>query len=199
MKRFFIIFVALILALCCYAPASRSGKTAETAAPPAKNRQVGLKGNEPIGSLLSPEERDLLLREHNRVRADVRIAPLRWSAELAAFAQEWVDHLAGTVCTLKHRPRSGRWLQKYGENLFMGTAGYYDVGSAVKSWEEEKRDYQGGPIALDSHFYKIGHYTQMIWRRTTSVGCAKAQCRGQIIVACNYDPPGNMIGRRPFD
>ena len=41
-------------------------------------------------------------------------------------------------------------------------------------------------------------YTQMVWRDTTALGCGEAICDKTLIVACNYDPPGNYIGRRPY-
>jgi hypothetical protein len=30
------------------------------------------------------------------------------------------------------------------------------------------------------------------------MGCGEAMCNKTLIVACNYDPPGNVIGRRPY-
>ncbi|MDH5655811.1 MAG: CAP domain-containing protein, partial [Spirochaetia bacterium] len=107
--------------------------------------------------------------------------------------------LARTGCRMEHRPRSGKFAQKYGENLFMGTVGYYTVKDAVKSWESEKKDYHGGPIKNDRNFYKIGHYTQLIWKQTTHVGCGQVECKRNLIVVCNYNPAGNMVGRTPFD
>ncbi|KAF4378489.1 hypothetical protein G4B88_027549 [Cannabis sativa] len=43
------------------------------------------------------------------------------------------------------------------------------------------------------------HYTQVVWRDSTRLGCAKVHCNVEgIIVICNYDPPGNYIGQRPY-
>ncbi len=148
---------------------------------------------------LSAGERQQLINEHNRARRVAGTPPLRWSPEIARYAQEWADHLAASRCTIEHRPRTGRWKQRYGENLFMGSAGYYTVVTAVRDWESEKKDYRGGPIRDDQNFADIGHYTQIVWRRTTHFGCGKSLCRDRMIVACNYDPPGNFIGRTPFE
>ncbi|NET40232.1 MAG: hypothetical protein F6K19_51255 [Cyanothece sp. SIO1E1] len=43
------------------------------------------------------------------------------------------------------------------------------------------------------------HYTQVVWRRTNKLGCGIADHRrlGKIVV-CNYDPPGNFLGQRPY-
>ncbi len=85
----------------------------------------------------------------------------------------------------------------HGENLFMGTAGYYGVADAVAMWEKEKSAYDGGPIG-GSNIGAYGHYTQLVWRSTRRVGCAKVECGGNVIIVCNYDPPGNVLGQRPY-
>jgi pathogenesis-related protein 1 len=150
-----------------------------------------------IGSNLTVGEVEALLQAHNKARAEVGVGPLRWSKEIAVYAQEWANHLASTTCQLEHRPRSGTWKQAYGENLFMGTAGYYNVADAVKAWEGEKTYYSGEP--LDSSNWKdSGHYTQVVWKDTTHVGCATAECKGNMLVVCNYDPPGNFLGQKPY-
>lgn len=139
----------------------------------------------------------VLLREHNRVRADVGLGKLTWSKELNRYAQAWANHLAATTCQMQHRPREGKWKQRYGENLFIGTAGYYSVREAVLAWESEKADYRYG-VFTGKYRRPVGHYTQMIWKNSTKVGCGQALCNGNLIVACNYDPPGNYIGEKPY-
>lgn len=39
---------------------------------------------------------------------------------------------------------------------------------------------------------------QMIWSRTTAVGCGIANCRRGRIFACHYSPPGNVLGQLPY-
>jgi len=150
-----------------------------------------------IGSSLTLWEVEQLLQLHNKARADVGVGPLRWSKKLAIYAQEWAIHLASTHCTMEHRPNSGKWKQEHGENLFMGTAGYYGVADAVKAWESEKKYYRGGALNF-SNWHDSGHYTQVVWKDTKEVGCAKAECKGIIIVVCNYDPPGNVLGEKAY-
>jgi pathogenesis-related protein 1 len=150
-----------------------------------------------IGSRLNALEVRQVLASHNRARAEVGIPPLQWSDVLAAYAQEWADHLASTSRRMEHRPHSGRWKQEHGENLFMGTDGYYDVADAVITWEREKFAYDGRAID-QSNVHACGHYTQLIWRNTKRIGCAKVRCAGNVIVVCNYDPPGNVLGQTPF-
>jgi pathogenesis-related protein 1 len=149
------------------------------------------------GSNLSLQEAQQLLGRHNKVRGDVGVGPLTWSKKLAIYAQEWADQLASTNCKLKHRPNSGKWKQEYGENLFMGIVGYYGVANAVKTWESESKYYRGGPLNA-SNWHDSGHYTQMVWMNSKEMGCAKAECNNNIIVVCNYDPPGNILGQKPY-
>jgi pathogenesis-related protein 1 len=139
----------------------------------------------------------VLLAEHNRARADVRVKPLKWSNKIARFSGAWAERLAKKGCKIKHRPRGGKWQQQYGENLFIGTRSYYGLAEAVRAWESEKKDYKGGPVTR-SNFRPIGHYTQMVWHNTTHVGCAQSFCRDLRIVVCNYDPPGNYLGQKPY-
>jgi pathogenesis-related protein 1 len=140
---------------------------------------------------------EVAVREHNRVREDVGVGKLTWSDDIGRYAQAWADHLAATTCQMKHRPREGKWKQRYGENLFIGTAGFYSIREAVQSWESEKADYSYGTFTGKSR-KPIGHYTQIIWKNSTKLGCGQALCNGNLIVACNYDPPGNYIGQKPY-
>jgi pathogenesis-related protein 1 len=151
---------------------------------------------QPIVRLTASETREVLTA-HNHARAKVGTPPLVWSVKLASYAQQWANHLASTGCGMEHRPPSGKWKEKYGENLFIGTAGYYGVADAVAAWENERSAYHGEAVNL-STFKSYGHYTQLVWRNTRSVGCAKAKCGGNVIIVCNYDPPGNVLGEKPY-
>lgn len=154
-------------------------------------------GGASIGSRLSPQDvRELLVR-HNSAREEVGAGPLTWSSGLAAYAQEWADHLASTGCKMQHRPGSGKWKQEHGENLLLGTVGYHGVVDAVTSWEGEKANYHGEPIDI-STVSGWGHYTQLVWRNTKRLGCAKVECGHNVIIVCNYDPRGNILGQTPY-
>ena len=80
-------------------------------------------------------------------------------------------------------------------SLFSGTPLSY----ASYSWYSEIKDYSYGPLKNDSNFYKIGHYTQMIWKNTTHVGIASAISKtGKVYVVARYYPAGNYIGQYPY-
>jgi hypothetical protein len=151
------------------------------------------------GSRLPRQEAGQIITLHNMIRSEVGVGPVIWSEKLAAYAQQWVDHLASSWwCRMEHRPSSGKWQEEYGENLFIGTAGCYGTSDAVMAWAAEKPRYHGE--ALQSFPRSgAGHYTQMVWEDTTQIGCATGMCRGKLLVVCNYDPQGNIIGQKPYE
>ncbi len=135
-----------------------------------------------------------MVEAHARARAAVGVPPLAWSSDLAAHAQEWTDHLARDLnCSLKHR--TGATSSGYGENLYAtsGTAGPAEV---VGAWDAEKAQFDAASNACNG---VCGHYTQVVWRNSREVGCAVSNCpSGGQVWACNYNPPGNYSGERPF-
>jgi pathogenesis-related protein 1 len=152
---------------------------------------------EPVATL-TPDEIQQIVQYHNKVRQEVGAPPVEWSPEIAAFAQEWADNIAATGCQMQHRPRSGKWTQKYGENVFWGSGKTYTLIDAGKAWYSEKKFWRGG-VLTGNNWSKSGHYTQMVWAKTTKIGIGKAVCKnGATIIVGNYDPPGNMMGEKPY-
>jgi len=134
-----------------------------------------------------------IMQVHNAERAAVNVPELTWSDSLAADAKGWAEHLA-TVGSLVHATGTGQ-----GENLWSGTAGAYNTAEQVKSWADEKNNYNGGAITKWVKGDPVtGHYTQMVWRSTTQVGCATATGGGNDYLVCRYSPPGNYIGQTPY-
>jgi uncharacterized protein YkwD len=146
----------------------------------------------PAANGMTAAQIDEMVREHNRWRAEVGVPNLTWSNSLAAGAQEWANQLAAQGGNLVHS--SGN----YGENLFGGGGKAWGPTDAVNSWGSEKQLYNGDAIN-DSNFMQVGHYTQMVWRSTTEVGCGVAtSAEGNTVWVCRYSPPGNMQGEKPF-
>jgi pathogenesis-related protein 1 len=150
------------------------------------------------GSKASQSDAQAALDFHNKVRKDVGSPPLEWSPELAAYAQEWADNLARNDCKMEHRPTEGKWKRIYGENIFWGSGAAYSPEDASKSWYSEIKDYKHEKLN-STNWYAAGHYTQMVWRNTKSVGIAIAQCSGgAVIIVGNYNPPGNYMGEKAY-
>jgi hypothetical protein len=137
-----------------------------------------------------------LLAAHNRERARVGVPRLRWDPALAVAAAAWARSLS-TIGRLQHSPRAGRPGQS--ENLWMGTRGYFSPEQMVGSWTMERADFRPGifpNVSRTGNWFDVSHYTQMIWRSTTSLGCAVYRDRRSDFLVCRYAPRGNIDGRR---
>ena len=130
-----------------------------------------------------------MLAAHNAVRARVGVTPLTWSDRLAGVAQDWANKLLARR-QFSHRPNS-----KYGENLFAITGAAASPRQVVDDWAGEARDYN---YKSNKCRGVCGHYTQIVWHDTREVGCGVARGNGSEVWVCNYDPPGNYIGKRPY-
>lgn len=139
-----------------------------------------------------------VLAAHNRERTALGIEPLRWNPSLAASARQWADHLTATQ-RFEHAPE--RSDDPEGENLWAGTRGYYAVEAMVDGWVREKRYFRPGTFPYNSttgHVADVGHYTQLVWRRTRQVGCALAIGAHEDVLVCRYAEAGNYLGEQPF-
>ncbi|VFQ59105.1 unnamed protein product [Cuscuta campestris] len=135
------------------------------------------------------------LDAHNRLRASVGVPPVTWNATVAAFAASYAAKRAAADCKLVH---SG--VAEYGENIAYGYGDdFVPVKACMKYWVEDERPYYDHSSNTCAAGKECRHYTQMLWRNTTSIGCAKAACRnGWTFISCNYYPPGNYVGERPY-
>ncbi|HSX61222.1 MAG TPA: CAP domain-containing protein [Tahibacter sp.] len=146
-----------------------------------------------------------LLTRHNCARRSVtpaaspRLNLLSWDTTIAASAQAYANN-----CQYVHNAAT-----PYGENLYAGAVspGFPTnvEAAAATDWANEHASYN---YAANSCSGICGHYTQMVWRSTTRVGCGIRQCTvnspfpppftNWTLVVCNYDPAGNVIGQRPY-
>ncbi|KAK4848674.1 hypothetical protein QYF36_015941 [Acer negundo] len=126
---------------------------------------------------------------HNAFRAAVGVGPITWNNTVAAYAQKYADERKRD-CQMDHS------MGPYGENLAEGY-GQMDGVDAVKFWASEKPqyDYKSNSCVGDECL----HYTQIVWSTSIHVGCGRVKCmNGWLFVICNYDPPGNIEGQRPY-
>ena len=166
---------------------------------------------------------------HNAVRAMVQtmpaLPPMTWSPTLAAYAQEWADMLAMTSCSTPHHrtnptdpsnPKSplGENLAAFGSSGPLGST----AQQATNGWAAEVSCWTYGSISapgfgggtekcdatcyMNMHSDGCGHYTQVVWRKSTQLGCGVATCKSggfqTDIWICNYGPAGNIVGQAPY-
>jgi hypothetical protein len=133
-----------------------------------------------------------LLAAHNAYRGSLGLPPLRWSNQLAVSAQRWAVHLA-EIGKLEH---SGS-----GQNLAMASSGSRSLAQLVDLWGSERAYFTNGyfpEISTTGNWVNVGHYSQMVWKTTTEVGCGLATNYGWDVLVCDYNPPGNVMGERAF-
>jgi hypothetical protein len=137
-----------------------------------------------------------LLAIHNRERAATGARPLLWDAGLAAAAASYGPALE-RLGKLAHSPQGMRPGQ--GENLWMGTRDAYELEEMAESWAAEKSLFRPGifpTVSTSRNWSDVGHYTQMIWKGTSRVGCAVHKARKWDFLICRYSPYGNVVGQR---
>ena len=140
---------------------------------------------------------------HNAARA--RAAPaanpvlpvMAWDDNAAQIASNYAQQ-----CTFLHNPNRGA----LGENLFAAAGTDLTPTQVVGNWEGESQFYDYAANSCQAS-KQCGHYTQVVWRNSIKVGCATQDCEQGSPIAgfsrwriwvCDYSPPGNVVGQKPY-
>jgi pathogenesis-related protein 1 len=132
---------------------------------------------------------------HNRVRAEVGVGPMTWSSALAVLATGFIAD-----CQFAHSSSAERsnvaGFDYVGENLYQSSVFFPSGAQVSDAWASEKSSYNYAANACNG---VCGHYTQQVWRASTTLGCALKACPGGVnIVSCEYGPGGNYQGQKPY-
>lgn len=152
-------------------------------------QQRGIATN--VYDLASQTGIEQMLNTHNQWRQKVGVSPLQWSPDLANYAQEWANKL------LRENKFEHRQNSPYGENLASASGQQLSPERVVNMWGDEVKDYNYNNNSCKPN-KMCGHYTQMVWNSTREVGCAVARNSDREVWVCNYNPPGNIVGRKPY-
>lgn len=132
------------------------------------------------------EHQPSALSTHNQMRKLHGAPALQWDPALARYAAQHASH-----CEFRHS--HGR----YGENI---AAGFPSTTTAIQAWygEHKQYSYQHPGFAMAT-----GHFTQIVWKSSTKLGCASAVCNGAngtpgTFLVCEYSPAGNIINKGYF-
>nr|BAV01273.1 PR-1b [Nepenthes alata] len=144
-----------------------------------------------IQPLHAQNDKQDFLDGHNIARAQVGVKNITWNNTVAAYALNYANQRRGD-CELIHSNGS------YGENLARGSPDL-SATEAVNLWVNEKAYYNyTSNSCIDGK--ECHHYTQVVWRNSTHLGCARVHCANNTgtFVICNYDPAGNIVGQYPY-
>ena len=144
---------------------------------------------EPSHAQNSPQD---FLDAHNSARAAVGVGDMEWSDEVAAYAEQYANQRIDD-CAMQH---SGG---QYGQNLAGMSDDSLDAAGAVKMWVDEGQNYDYDSNTCATGEDQCLHYTQVVWRDSVQLGCARVVCNtGGTFIICNYNPPGNIVGQKPY-
>ena len=140
-----------------------------------------------------PISDNIWVRMHNELRKEVRQKPVKWNKELQRGAKQYADK-----CIFEHTPPRTRKYDNIilGENLAWGTPYYaYTTEQMFGAWKREKVNYKYPNTPMHKSKGQIGHYTQIINKHVTDIGCACSKCKGSKNCVCRYNPA--QIGDEP--
>ncbi|XP_015121040.1 venom allergen 3 [Diachasma alloeum] len=178
------------------------------------------------GKGLTPEEKKAILERHNHWRARVasgkemrgingpqpaakNLGSMTWNDEIAEYAQRWADQ-----CSFQHDHCRNTAKMLVGQNIaFIGsTAGWNNdnLVQMVDNWYNEVEHFDRNKIRNFRVVYhpralQVYHYTQMVWAKSTMLGCGASRYRKQgdryyiTYLVCNYAPTGNFIGQPVYE
>lgn len=173
-------------------------------------------------SKMTPEQQQAVVDKHNQLRAlhnkthqpctAADMEAMVWDDTLAAEAQGWADGCVGD-----HADGAG---SKFGENIFVqfpdtkysvkdltgGVQGWYDeIVDTV--WDIKDRKVTSKPLdqckERSGDTCNVGHYFQVIWAKSSKIGCGVSSCSSGFMVSgsdygsgvlmvCRYQTPASL-------
>ncbi|XP_066581727.1 venom allergen 5-like [Prorops nasuta] len=173
--------------------------------------------NRVVRSGLTPQEISVLLDKHNEFRAfvasgkekrgspgpqpaAVHMPSLIWDDEIASIAQTWANQCQFSSDECRDVKRF-----QVGQNIHIMTSTYRanpDLAGVVEEWYNGVTHFKSSQVTkfTPEHLFDIGSYTQIVWAKTTRLGCGLTEYRSSsnywnIFVVCNYGPSGNYYNR----
>ena len=152
--------------------------------------------SQPTGSVSAYA--DPILKQHNLHRLNHSAPALIWDDHLASIAQE-----IASSCNYAHNVTAGGG--GYGQNIGAGAPDdEIDKMITNQMYNDEMEFYPGYGSEPDmSNFEKWGHFSQIVWKATSSVGCYTQHCPDGLagvssdvspyFTVCNYASTGKFL------
>uniref|UniRef100_A0A915KDR4 SCP domain-containing protein n=1 Tax=Romanomermis culicivorax TaxID=13658 RepID=A0A915KDR4_ROMCU len=143
---------------------------------------------ETSASTLDSNQVQTVLNMHNQIRSKYGVPALVYDEKLAEFAKNYLESTG--LCNMQHNTDTCGFSSDgpVGENIAVVSGmSSPNVGLLVNAWIGEQRFYRGGNMPF-SGIKGMGHFTQMIWHDTKSVGCGLLKCGNQAELICDYFP-----------
>ncbi|KAL0129680.1 hypothetical protein PUN28_001742 [Cardiocondyla obscurior] len=124
---------------------------------------------------------------------------LVWDDELASIAQRWANQ-----CNFNHDQCRNVGRFSVGQNIAItySSGENKSLESMIQSWYDEVTKFDKNEIFSYKFDPQTGHYTQVIWADTTTVGCGRIKYKknnwNTHYLVCNYGPSGNWIGQKVY-
>nr|XP_046220156.1 peptidase inhibitor 16-like [Oncorhynchus gorbuscha] len=157
----------------------------------------------PATCQLSQEDTETLMELHNSYRGQVvpsatYMRKVKWDEKLKILAE-------GYAVKCMWEPNPDLELLNTGENLFVSNEPL-DLNMTMEKWFLEHLDYDYNNNSCQED-RMCGHYTQMVWADSHSVGCAAHRCdtieglsfEKVNFLVCNYYPTGKFKDEKPYE
>ena len=147
--------------------------------------------------------RSVAVSQHNTYRATHKSPNITISDSLNSSAQAWAENIASSGQFAHSTNRNN-----VGENIYASFTTQTSIdpttlgNEAVSKWYGEVKDYNYASPGFSSN---TGHFTQVVWKGSTQLGCGAAQgtktmngtTYNAFYVVCQYAAAGNMQGQFP--
>lgn len=148
-------------------------------------------------STSSPPTQNEIVDTHNDLRKSVvpkasNMLKMEWDEQVRENSEK-----VANSCIYDHSKPDQRTIEngtKCGENLFFSSVPR-SWAYAIQAWYDEHVNFTYGQGAKYLGAV-VGHYTQVVWYKSSLIGCAVAKCPQKLpyFYVCHYCPAGNIQG-----
>nr|AAP06732.1 ASP-2 protein [Onchocerca volvulus] len=184
---------------------------------------VAVTGYDCYRGKLTPQYREKIVREHNRLRSKLakgtyknsagkwmpkgkNMMEMKWDCELELMAQRWADQCVSGNSPKDRRSRIGENVYTQRSDTSVAVYGTSGIMIALESWWVElTRSYKNNPSNKYTSIVAnrgVSNFTQLAWGKTYKVGCGIAtHCDGgkAFVAVCQYNPGGNTMGESIYE